>query len=168
MEFGQAIASCFRKYVTFRGRAPRSEYWFFVLFMFLVYFATGILDSVLMGGQTTPEKLSPLTTIAWLVFFLPSLAVLVRRVHDTGWSGWIVGGLYILLLVVGFVLGIGVGMQAEGNLAAKELYGVVGLLGLVVLAYGIFIFVLTLLKGHDGPNRYGPDPFGTGDAEVFR
>ena len=52
MTFGEAIASGFRNYVGFEGRASRSEYWFWVLFVILVSLATGILDYIifLIGG----------------------------------------------------------------------------------------------------------------------
>jgi uncharacterized membrane protein YhaH (DUF805 family) len=82
MGFGQAIATCFRKYAVFSGRASRSEYWFWVLFQFL-----------LIVGLTTVDVLTFRTTnvlsgIASLVLFLPSLGVTVRRLHDIDRSGW--------------------------------------------------------------------------------
>jgi uncharacterized membrane protein YhaH (DUF805 family) len=84
MNFQQAIASCFRNYVTFSGRAPRSEFWFWVLFVILVAIALGILDRALFPDN----DVSPLATIWNLAVFLPGLAVAVRRLHDTDHSGW--------------------------------------------------------------------------------
>ena len=75
MTFGESISICFKKYASFDGRASRSEYWWFVLFTFLVSMGTGIIS----------ETLSGLFSLAVL---LPSLAVGARRLHDTDRSGW--------------------------------------------------------------------------------
>lgn len=80
MGFGEAIATCFRKYVVFSGRASRPEYWFFVLFQILVIVVLMIVDAVVGTGV--------LSTIASLAMFLPSLAVGARRLHDTDKSAW--------------------------------------------------------------------------------
>lgn len=80
MTFGEAIRSCYSNYATFSGRASRSEYWFFTLYHFLV---------VLVCMTGFPFGLSySLLALSFLVNFLPSLSVLVRRLHDTGRSGW--------------------------------------------------------------------------------
>jgi len=68
-----------QRYAEFSGRATRSEYWYFHLFMYLI-----IIGSVLI------PFLSILTIIAYLVFLIPSLALTVRRLHDTGNSGWLI------------------------------------------------------------------------------
>ena len=80
MSFGEAISTCFRKYAMFGGRALRSEYWFFILFQFLVVVALMIVDAVVGTGV--------LSTLASLAFLLPSLAVGARRLHDIDKSGW--------------------------------------------------------------------------------
>jgi uncharacterized membrane protein YhaH (DUF805 family) len=80
MGFGEAISTCFRKYVVFGGRAVRSEYWFFILFQFLVVVALSIVDLVVGTGV--------LSSIASLALLLPTLAVGARRLHDTDKSGW--------------------------------------------------------------------------------
>lgn len=85
MGFGGAIATCFRKYVDFKGRARRSEFWFFYLFYFLVVIALLTIDLIVFG----PERgILPLTWLAVLVFLVPTLAVAVRRMHDQDRSGW--------------------------------------------------------------------------------
>jgi uncharacterized membrane protein YhaH (DUF805 family) len=89
LTFPDAVRACWSKYATFSGRATRSEYWFFVLFAFLVVVAASILDSMLnlvvfepaMGGNM-------LSSLAMLVLLLPQLAAAVRRLHDLGHSGW--------------------------------------------------------------------------------
>jgi uncharacterized membrane protein YhaH (DUF805 family) len=81
MGFQAAIAACLSKYVTFQGRAMRSEYWYFALFMFIVDIVAYALDMGLFGRPI-------LNSLASLAFILPSLAVSVRRLHDTDRSGW--------------------------------------------------------------------------------
>lgn len=69
-----------KKYAVFSGRSRRSEYWYFLLFSFLVSFVLAIIDAVLGIGV-----LYPIYSLAVLV---PSLAVLARRLHDINRSGW--------------------------------------------------------------------------------
>jgi uncharacterized membrane protein YhaH (DUF805 family) len=75
MTFGEAIKTCFRKYVTVAGRASRSEYWWFFLFSVLVQ----------AGGAVVSETIAGLLAVALL---LPSVAVGARRLHDIGKSSW--------------------------------------------------------------------------------
>jgi len=82
MGFGQAIATCFRKYAVFSGRASRSEYWFWVLFQLLLGIGLAVVD--LLVFRTT----NVLSAVASLALFVPSLAVLVRRLHDIDRNGW--------------------------------------------------------------------------------
>lgn len=94
MTFGSAVKTCFSKFATFEGRAARSEYWFFTLFLILASTVVAILDAA--------TGLGVLSAIFTLVTLVPSIAVSVRRLHDTDRSGW----WYLLLLVplVGFVV----------------------------------------------------------------
>jgi uncharacterized membrane protein YhaH (DUF805 family) len=80
MNFTQAISSGFSNYVNFAGRAIRSEYWYWVLFVLIATIVTSIIDLVL--GITLFE---PIFSLAVL---LPSIAVGVRRLHDLDRSGW--------------------------------------------------------------------------------
>ena len=84
MNFGQAIASGFKKYVDFTGRAARSEFWFWTLFAVLASIAGGAIDFVVF-----PDVLaSPVQSIVGLVLLLPGIAVSVRRLHDLDRTGW--------------------------------------------------------------------------------
>lgn len=74
MTFDQAVRSVFSKYATFRGRAPRSEYWYWTLFYWIGLFV--ILEFT---------KLYPIWEFG---LFIPNLAVGVRRMHDSNHSGW--------------------------------------------------------------------------------
>jgi uncharacterized membrane protein YhaH (DUF805 family) len=94
MGFVDAVKSGFSNYVNFQGRARRSEYWFWFLFTFLLTFVASIIDGMmgmyLLGG------------LAFLATVLPSIAVAVRRLHDTGRSGF---WLFIALVpLVGFIV----------------------------------------------------------------
>ena len=80
MTFKTSVATCFSKFANFQGRASRSEFWWFVLFVFLVYFIAIIIDNV--------NDQSIVQSIVGLTLFLPSLSVQVRRLHYTDKSGW--------------------------------------------------------------------------------
>ena len=75
MTFTESIQTCFSKYADFNGRATRSEFWWWVLFVILATFAANILN----------DKLGILIS---LVTLLPNIAVTARRLHDTNRSGW--------------------------------------------------------------------------------
>jgi uncharacterized membrane protein YhaH (DUF805 family) len=98
MNFGQAIKSGFSHYVTFTGRAFRTEYWLWVLFVVIGGLATGILDAAIFGYD---PGVSPLNGIFDLITFLPSFALAVRRLHDIDRTGW---WLLIALTVIGIIL----------------------------------------------------------------
>ncbi len=94
MDFVTAVKTGLGKYVTFDGRARRSEFWFFILFTILLSVVTSAIDAVTGIGILGP--------IASLAVFLPGLAVSVRRLHDTGRSGW--WYLLIFVPVVGLIV----------------------------------------------------------------
>lgn len=76
-----------KKYATFSGRAQRAEYWYFFLFYILIFIGLSIIDGITgsFSGETGMGFLGGLMSLALLV---PSIAVGVRRLHDTGRSGW--------------------------------------------------------------------------------
>lgn len=83
----QYYATCWKKFATFSGRARRREYWFFTLYNILASFMLGIIDSVF--GIYDPEiGMGLFGAIYSLTVIIPTLAVSVRRLHDTGRSGW--------------------------------------------------------------------------------
>jgi uncharacterized membrane protein YhaH (DUF805 family) len=102
MEFPEAIKSGFRNYVTFSGRAARSEYWYWVLFAMLVALAAGIIDSALFANLI--EDTGPVGAITSLILFLPGVAVAARRLHDIDRTAWwlliILTGIGAILLIV--------------------------------------------------------------------
>jgi uncharacterized membrane protein YhaH (DUF805 family) len=76
-----------RKYAVFSGRASRKEYWYFTLFATLISFGIGIVAGILEVFLHN-ETLSYVSIIYFLATLLPSIAVAVRRLHDTNRSGW--------------------------------------------------------------------------------
>ena len=85
MSFTDAIRTGFQKYVTFDGRARRSEFWYWFLFTVLVSIVAQIIDRALFKTTSTS---GPVQGIAGLALLLPGLAVGCRRLHDTNRSGW--------------------------------------------------------------------------------
>jgi len=128
--------SVLKNYATFRGRARRSEYWYFTLFNFIFAIIAGILDT-LVGSSFTIETINgPVQTgygfiymIYTLAMFVPGLSVAVRRLHDIGKSGW-----YILVV-------------------------------LIPLAGFIWLLVLLFTDSEPGNNKYGPNPKGIGNFD---
>jgi uncharacterized membrane protein YhaH (DUF805 family) len=76
-----------RKYAVFDGRARRMEYWMFVLINCLIFVVLSVLDTV-VGLFSLGNSVGALTGLYWLVVLVPSVAVTVRRLHDTDRSGW--------------------------------------------------------------------------------
>lgn len=102
------------KYAVFQGRARRQEYWLF----YLLYLILGIIAAVIEGASGA----GLISGLLALVMLLPSISVLVRRLHDTDRSGW--WALLMLLPILG----------------------------------GLVLLIFCVLKGTDGPNRFGEDP----------
>jgi len=101
MTFVDAIKSAFQNYVTFSGRAQRSAYWWWALFIFLGNLAAGFIDATLFGGG--PDSTGgPLGLVFALATFLPSLAVAGRRLHDRDMSAWWL--LLGLIPLIGFLV----------------------------------------------------------------
>jgi uncharacterized membrane protein YhaH (DUF805 family) len=89
MTFGKSISTCMGKYVDFKGRAARPEYWWFYLFTVLLSWGSLIVDNTgIVSG------------IVNLALLLPSLAVAARRLHDTNRSGW---WMLIAFTVIGLI-----------------------------------------------------------------
>ena len=100
-EFTKWFIMCVQnKYVDFKGRARRKEYWMFVLVYIILALIIGIIESILGIHFLSP--------ILYLALLLPSIAVGIRRLHDIGKSGWwilvalipLIGTLYLLYLMI--------------------------------------------------------------------
>ncbi|MDX1300866.1 DUF805 domain-containing protein [Photobacterium sp.] len=76
-----------KNYAVFSGRSRRQEYWYFFLFNILISIALGFVDT-LLATPGTEDGAGILGTIYSLAVLIPSIAVGVRRLHDTGRTGW--------------------------------------------------------------------------------
>ena len=112
MSFAQAVSTCLSKYATFTGRARRAEYWWFTLSYVLLLVVAMIADAVI-GTDLV------LYFLAIAAMFLPSLAVAVRRLHDTDRSGWLI--LVTLIPLIGSIIAI-VWLASAGTPGANQ-YG---------------------------------------------
>jgi uncharacterized membrane protein YhaH (DUF805 family) len=105
VNFGEAVSDGFSKYATFSGRSSRSALWWFSLFSFLVFFGAIVVDSII--------NVPVFFALSVLALFIPNLALLVRRLHDQGQSGWM--ALLTLLPFIGSIVFIVFGcMSSEG------------------------------------------------------
>jgi len=110
MSFGQAIQSYFQNYVGFDGRAPRVQMWWVLLFNIIVFIVAMMIDSALGLGfkLTGPEghvitlPYGPVYGIVALAFFLPSLALSFRRLHDRNKSAWWL--FFLLVPIIGWIV----------------------------------------------------------------
>lgn len=140
MTFGQSVKHVFRNYVTFEGRASRSEFWWWYLFTSIVSFLVFIpvipwYTELLNASASEAVALPALTGLAtfglalstiWsLAILLPTIAVAVRRLHDTNRSGW-----WLLLWFLTCCFGIG----------------------------AIILIIFWVLPSTPGPNRFGEGP----------
>jgi len=124
----EAVSRFFKKYATFSGRASRSEYWWWALVSGIVSIVLNVITAVISSAGATlrPDGTSVpgpgymvvliLAVIISLAIFVPSLAVSVRRLHDTNMSGW----MYLLILIpfVGpilIVVFMALGSKPEGQ-----------------------------------------------------
>ena len=124
MGFMDALTTVFRnKYATFSGRASRSEYWWAYLGYFVI--ATVLQIFAIIGGIILIDagELALLPTLIAIVgivaMIIPTIAVSVRRMHDTGKSGWML--LILIIPCIGFILWI-VWMVEDGQ-AHDNVYG---------------------------------------------
>ena len=146
LSFKQAIITCVReKPFNIRDRASRSEFWWFMLALFISNIIASILALIPVIGA-----------IIYLLYYLASIVlsitVSVRRLHDRNMRGWWLLAPYVLM-VLGVIL-IGAGEAARSD----ELSGV----GVIITGIGglgfLGLFVLYCLPGTKGPNRFGPEP----------
>ena len=146
MDFKTAVRTClFRKYSDFRGRASRSEFWWFVLFGAIVNSFLGIFSNA------SPQTGMLTSGLVSLVLLLPHLAVTARRLHDASLSGW--------------VQAAPIGLAALGGLALYLDFGTSAYMCIMLAGLsGLGLLILYARRGTVGPNRFGPDPLEDGAA----
>ena len=140
MEFKEAVKICLtKKYCCFKGRASRSEFWWFCLFTLLIQIAVAIV------GKIMPALASIISAVLGLWLLLPTVGVSTRRLHDRNLSGW------WQALPLAAALPAIAGAVLEANWLLMLAGSAAGLASLALL-------ILYALKGTAGPNRFGPDP----------
>ncbi len=156
MTFAGAIKTCLTKYADFRGVASRPEYWYFILFTFLVSIVLSTIDSLLF--PTDPDsnpiamslQINPLSDFAGLLFLVPTMAVLVRRMRDAGFSAkWL---LLMVLPILVLIMSLVVAAPSLENFDVASENSLIALVFAILPAVGLaaaiqmFYFVVTLLK----------------------
>jgi uncharacterized membrane protein YhaH (DUF805 family) len=166
-----------KRYADFSGRSRRMEYWMWVVFQFLIGVAFWVLMMVVGGvammgaANASPNALfaaggsvliiMALWSLVGLAMLIPGIAVAVRRLHDTNRSGW-----WLLAPLGAYcITWIGLAMAMSGSSSLGGILAAIGGIGALVLALVLLVFMF--LEGTRGPNRYGADPKGGVDAQVF-
>ncbi|HEX6604400.1 MAG TPA: DUF805 domain-containing protein [Sphingomicrobium sp.] len=151
-----------QKYADFSGRAPRAEYWWYVLAIIIAYIVVSIVESIIGINHMVAGVYGPITTLLGVATLVPSIAVAVRRLHDTNRSGW-----WILLPLVPYILGMVLGGAAMvGGAASGSAMGFGAGMGIAMIfmmigaVCAIVLLVFYCLPGTPGDNRYGPNPYG--------
>lgn len=170
MSFVESVKTCLSKYVTFSGRARRSEYWWFVLFVLILSAVFSTIDAAIFGVDPVTQQpnglLNPLFTLAIL---LPILAAGWRRMHDTGRPGWLLLLPMLVTFATSFFLMMGVltfsGLQNAGAnpdalFGPAAFLGVTGMFTAMVVQFVLLIMLLWWLTrpSDTEANEYGPPP----------
>ena len=136
MNFKDAIKTCLKKkYATFSGRASRSEFWFFHLFNLICY------AIFLFLAFSVTFQFFWVFGIYIIAVILPSLAVLVRRLHDVNKSGW------FFLLPLPF--------DIVGRLSERSIGDISLIFTIIGLGISIYLLVLYCMDGDKKNNRFG-------------
>lgn len=103
-----AYFDAMRRYATFKGRSTRSQFWLYHLGVLVLAIIGWVID-IAISGPLGPEPL--VSAVIVIAHYIPSLAIIVRRLHDTDKSGWLV--LVCLIPLIGLVAFIVFGCTAS-------------------------------------------------------
>lgn len=137
------VKKCLRQFADGAGRARRAEYWWWLLFGFLLSVIAYGVDAQIFGADpyTSIPYQQVASAIVGLALLAPSVSVTSRRLHDFGMSGWFAGAITAALTI--------------GSAFPTTVLG-----GLVSLAALIAVIGVGVAPATPGPNRYGPNPRG--------
>lgn len=144
MVLSQNFVRVMENYAVFDGRASRSEFWWYVLALLIVAFFVGVPALFLSSIPYAPYILAYGFA---LVIFTPTLAVIARRLHDTGRSAW---------WSLGFVFSAV--YEPVSLLVPPGFDALFWLVYIILLLYNIALVVFMALPGDSGENKYGADP----------
>jgi uncharacterized membrane protein YhaH (DUF805 family) len=148
------------KYADFTGRASRPEYWWYTLALVVTYFVISLVENIVgLNGMAGPYGL--LSLLLMLATLVPSIAVGIRRLHDTNRSGW-----WLLIALIPYGLMVLAGIFAMGGAGAIGLLAMMGLISVVALIGAVVLLIFMVLPGSSGDNRYGPPPAAGGGTAV--
>lgn len=175
MSFFNAVSSFMSKYFCLKGRARRSEYWFFFLFGFIIHLVSKdllpnffLLKATIVGNPISQATRYLLYSINWSLFIFlipPFFTVTVRRLHDRNNKGWLVLILNLVSLVCLTSLNIAK-MIGDERFAQGVLYTDYVLFFQTVKSSCLYFssvcmivnIILFTKAGTQGENKYGPDP----------
>lgn len=155
MDFPTAVKTGLSKYAVFDGRASRSEYWFFILFVVVSSLGTRILDSIISPSKVVPFLGGPLGVFLFISLLPAAFGVKVRRLHDTNHSGWHLLGVLSLTFIPAAIMIVS---SRPPNTAAAADGDLVGYGVLIWLSYVVWFIFSLVRKGTNGSNPYGDDP----------
>lgn len=136
MGFIDAIKVCLKKYVTTKGRATRTEFWFFVLFFYLAMLGGVIFGGLLLSFLLNESAVFLAMMVAVLLLLPPLMSVYVRRLHDTGHSGlWLLSYFILYVLLAGL----------------RPSY-----FECIIAVLTIPLFIFSLMNSNNFDNKYGP------------
>jgi uncharacterized membrane protein YhaH (DUF805 family) len=135
------------KYATFNGRSSRSEYWWYMLFLFLIQILATVIFLTFITKSNGYQEYNPIEIILSLALFIPSLAVSIRRLHDTNKSGW-----WLLSpFAAGAVFGILAYILSKIGLEDSAFFIFIIPMGVM----NLYLFYLMLKISDKGENKYG-------------
>lgn len=147
-----------KKYACFSGRARRQEYWMFVLFNIIACIIVSVVSGVLVS-VTNVTAFAFLGTIYNLAVLIPGFAVLVRRLHDTGRSGW--WCLIMLIALIPFICWGAAGAIHFIDIEQSCCFRLTQFISFIYnIICGIVLLVFCCLDSQPGENQYGPNPKG--------
>ncbi|MGJ8562860.1 MAG: DUF805 domain-containing protein [Alphaproteobacteria bacterium] len=179
MKFWTAVKTCFQKYFDFKGRAQRTEYWWFYLFLTLVgiglFFVDALLYPIFFPGNVTgityaqgvvagmASDTTILSNVFSLATLIPTFAAGARRLHDIDKSGWwqILPLAPLVLMAIGFImLSLAGEMTLVGTIVA-----IIGGIGTLVTVVLLLVWLAT--DSDKADNRFGHSPKYGGQASAF-
>ncbi len=140
MTFLDAVKTCFKKWSAWEGRASRSESnWFYLLQLLVILPLYISLEPIEAGGFIgTIGLVYAISCFGALIIFMPALMVNIRRLHDLGYSGWVIPAVFVISLIP--------------------------LIGILISL--IYTLVLIIAPGDSGSNKYGPVPTNKYDPDA--
>lgn len=175
MGFFEAVKTCLKKSFVFKGRARRSEYWWWTLFSAIFGIVVTLPAEEISEDNVLLMLLYTFGLLALCAYLgIANFAVATRRLHDIGRSGWwygatlifgVVWGVWMVVKMVGVISGmnldnVDVESDAFALTVVKEMWAVVVIPYIIYIAYSILLLVWYCKDSQPGANKYGENPKG--------